>query len=252
MIRSAIAVAVLAIATLTGIGGAQSAPQGSDSAPGTGQVAQTAAPAVRPAGTPPIYIPPRRGAPTDVAPAATRSPPVMPKVKLLAPDHTGLTVAAQPTLYMYVAEKGRLQVLIARAGDVTGANVASARIELAEGPAIRPLALSELNATLEPGVEYRVTLMFFDRAGSVRATESAMIRRVAEPLELTVITSGAAPDAQARAYASAGIWFDAVAAIGRAVAAAPAAPGPRQDRAALLEQAGLPEIAQFDRGALRR
>ncbi|MCC7049233.1 MAG: DUF928 domain-containing protein [Alphaproteobacteria bacterium] len=199
-----------------------------------------------PAPSPPIYVPPRRGAPADVAPAATRGVQ-MPKLKLLAPEHVGLTVSAQPTLYMYVAEPGRIQILITRTADAGAAPLASGRIEVKDGPGIWPLRLADLKSSLEPGVEYRVTLMFFDRASSVRATETVLMQRVGEPPELTLMTAGAGPASRARSYASAGIWFDAREAVSAAIAAAPSAPGPRSDRAALLEQAGLPEIAKLDR-----
>lgn len=226
----------------------------------TGAAAETARPSTDPAAArapagqaaPPIYIPPRRGAPADLAPAATRSPLMQQKLKLLAPDHVGLTVSDRPTLYMYVGERGHLQVLVTRGAEAAGPAVASGRVEVAEAPAIRPLDLGAMKATLEPGQDYRVTLMLFDRGGIVRSTESAVLRRVGEPVELAVIAAGADPAARARAYASAGIWFDAVDSISRAIAAAPDAAGPREDRAALLEQAGLPELATLDRNAVRR
>ncbi|MCC6468341.1 MAG: DUF928 domain-containing protein [Alphaproteobacteria bacterium] len=216
------------------------------------QIGQAAAPPqaapqpTPPASSPPIYVPPRRGSPAEVAPAATRGVQ-MPKLKLLAPEHVGLTVSAQPTLYMYVAEAGRIQLLITRSADPGAAALASGRIDVKDGPGIWPVRLVDLKTSLEPGVEYRVTLMFFDRANSVRATESVLIQRVGEPPELTAMTAGAAPASRARTYASAGIWFDALDAVSAAIAAAPSAPGPRADRAALVEQAGLPEIAKLDR-----
>jgi hypothetical protein len=62
----------------------------------------------------PVYVPPRRGAPKDVAAAATRGA-LAPRLKLLAPDHAGLTVVAQPTLYIYTQGAGSLQVQVKRA-----------------------------------------------------------------------------------------------------------------------------------------
>jgi hypothetical protein len=153
---------------------------------------------------------------------------------------------------MYVAEAGRIQVLVTRTADAGATTLASGSLQVKDGPGISALKLGDMNARLEPGVEYRVTLMFFDRASSVRATESVLVKHVAEPVELAAMTAGAPPAARARAYASAGIWFDAMDAISNAIAGTPAAPGPRHDRATLLEQAGLPEIANFDRKAAVR
>ena len=203
-----------------------------------GQIAQTADP-------PPIYIPPRRGAPRDVAPGATRG--LTPRVKLLVPGHTALTIAEAPTLYMYVGEAMKLQVLLTRADDLAGQALATGQIEVKQIPGITPIRLAALGAKLVPGVEYRVTVMAFDLAGRPKANESVIMERVAEPPELAAMIAGADPQERARTYASAGVWFDALDALGAAVDANPKAPGPHESRAALLDQAGLPEIARFDR-----
>jgi len=193
----------------------------------------------------PIYIPPRRGAPKEVSAAATRGA-IAPRLKLLAPDHAGLTVAAQPTLYIYAQGTGWLQVQVKRATD-PGAGFISPRIEIENPPAIRAVPLAGLGVTLEPGAEYRVTVMSYDRAGTVRATDSALIERIVPPVELSIMTAGQPVSAQANAFASAGIWFDALDAISRAIDGAPGSAAPRRGRAALLEQIGMKEIAGFDR-----
>ena len=196
----------------------------------------------------PVYVPPKRGGPANVAAAATRSGiDPSPRLKVLAPSHTGLTVAAQPTLYMYVAEPGAVRVRVMRAASLSDPPVATGRVEVQSAPAIVPLSLLGLNATLRPGVEYEVIVSMYDtRSGAVRGTDSAMIERVSEPAGLSAAQTGA-PLARARLFAKAGLWFDALGAGGEAVNAAPASAGPRGHRAALLEQAGLPAIAEFDR-----
>ncbi len=204
------------------------------------------------AAAPPIYVPPRRGGPSDVAPAATRGGAVRHKVKLLAPDHTGLTTSAKPTLYMYVGETSRLQLLLTRIGDTAAPPVASGRVDARDAPAILAVRLDSIGANLETGVEYRLTVMALDQGGSIRASDAVQIMRVAAPPELAAAAAAGTPQAQARVYAGAGVWYDALHALGQAVAAKPGDPSPRTDRAALLEQAGMPEIAFFDRRAAPR
>ena len=203
-------------------------------------------------GSPPIYVPPRRGGPSDVAPAATRGGVVRHKVKLLGPDHTGLTTVAQPTLYMYVGETTRLQLLLTRVGDTAAPPVASGRLEVQGAPAIVPLQFAALGANLDIGVEYRLTVLSLDRAGSIRANDSVLLMRVAAPPELAAATASGPLPVQARILAGAGVWYDALHALGQAAAGTPADPAARADRAALLEQAGMPEIASFDRRAAPR
>lgn len=251
MDRSAIFIKLVAAATLSvagGIGlfapaaGAAEPPRAaaSDTFPVRSRLTQTP-----PQESVPVYVPPRRGAPKDVSAAATRGA-IAPRLKLLAPDHAGLTVAAQPTLYIYAQGAGWLQVQVKRATD-PGAGFTSPRIEIKDPPAIRAIALAELSVTLDPGAEYRVTVMSYDRAGAVRATDSALIERIAPPVELSVMTTGRPASDQANAFASAGIWFDALDAISRAIAGAPGSAAARRGRAALLEQIGMKEIASFDR-----
>jgi hypothetical protein len=201
---------------------------------------------------PPVYVPPRRGGPSDVAPAATRSGPTRQKVKVLGPDHTGLTISAQPTLYMYVGETGRMQLLLTRVSDRAAPPVASGRIEVAQAPTIVSLPLSSLNATLEQGVEYRLTVMALDKSGSIRASDAVQIMHIAAPAELAAATAAGTSQAHARVYAGAGVWYDAIHALGKEVAATPSNLSARSDRAALLEQAGMHEVASYDRRLANR
>jgi hypothetical protein len=48
-------------------------------------------------------------------------------------------------------------------------------------------------------------------------------------------------------YAESGLWYDAVEAISELIAAAPQDAQWRQQRAMLLEQADLPDVAAYDR-----
>lgn len=217
-------------------------------APGGGACLAEEAKPAESADAPPVYVPPKRGGPANVAAAATRSgADAAPRLKLLAPGHTGLTVAAQPTLYMYVAAPGTVRVRVMRAARLADAPVATGRVEVAAAPAIVPLPLLGLNATLRQGGGYEVIVGMYDaQSGALRGSDSAMIERVSEPAGLSAAQTGP-PLTRARLYAQAGLWFDAIAALGEAVNAAPSNPGPRGHRAALLDQAGLGAIAEFDR-----
>ncbi|MGQ0674707.1 MAG: DUF928 domain-containing protein [Rhodospirillales bacterium] len=196
----------------------------------------------------PVYVPPKRGGPANVAAAATRSGLTDAlKLRLLAPNHTGLTVAEQPTLYMYAAEPGAVRVRVMRTASLSDPPIATGSVEVKAAPAIVAVALKDLKANLRAGTEYEVVVSMYDSAsGAVKGTDSAMIQRVAAPAGLAARPSDS-PLARARAYASAGLWFDAIGALGEAAAAQPASPGPRGHRAALLDQAGLKALAEFDR-----
>lgn len=48
-------------------------------------------------------------------------------------------------------------------------------------------------------------------------------------------------------YAENGIWYDAIASVSTRIEAAPSDPELRAQRAALLQQVGLSDVADFDR-----
>lgn len=196
----------------------------------------------------PVYVPPKRGGPSNVAAAATRAAPARAQaLKLLAPGHPGLTTAAQPTLYFYVGEPGAVRVRIGRGASLSDPPVATGRIEVASAPAIVPVSLATLKATLRAGRDYEVTVTMFDPAtGAMRGSDSAVIQRIADTPEVLAARKQP-PSSRVRVYAAAGLWFDALGAAGDSIAAAPNDARARNHRAALLEQAGLREIAEFDR-----
>lgn len=256
---SAIARALIAVAILSLLG-APSAPALADNAAAAPVAAPAAKPVFRirsdaaqtsPSDPLPVYVPPRRGAPKDVAAAATRSG-LGPRLKILAPDHVGLTVSERPTLYIYAQGPGTLQVQVSPSGPETGAKaIVAGRVELSsDRPVIRAVELGSAGGNLAIGTVYRIAATVFDRGGAVRSVDSAQIERIAEPIELGVMTAGATPMSRANAYASAGVWFDAIDAVSRAIDAATTTALARRGRAGLLDQAGLAEISGYDRKAM--
>ena len=196
----------------------------------------------------PVYAPPRMGAPKEVTAAATRDPaPRADLVRLLAPNHTGLTLAEKPTLYMYIGEPGTLSVTLRSQSDLAGPALASGRIEIATAPAIIPLSLAKLGASLRAGTGYVLNVAMYDPTGRVRGSDSTSLERITPPADIAQAASGK-PLERARRYAAAGLWFDAMGALGDAIATDPAM---RAHRAAMLDQIGMPSVAAFDRTAPR-
>ena len=73
-----------------------------------------------------------------------------------------------------------------------------------------------------------------------------MIERTALPAELSSKLSGVGRSQRVAIYAEAGLWYDAVEAISEEINAVPNDIALRKQRASLLEQVGLPEIAAYD------
>jgi len=194
----------------------------------------------------PVYKPPLLGAPATRVGGASRGDADRDVVlSVLAPESTGLTSRAQPTLYWYLAKR--------LAGPL--------EFTLNDDHSIKPLVEMPVNATqpgiqvlrlsysLKPEVEYQWAIAAVTDPGQ-RASDliaSGTIRRVELPATVAVQINRASPSERLFLYAEQGFWYDALAALSEQIEAHPADSRWREYRAALLEQVGLHAIARQDR-----
>jgi hypothetical protein len=68
------------------------------------------------------------------------------------------------------------------------------------------------------------------------------VERIVPAPELAASLTSAGSPERASLYAGAGLWYDALTALGEMIDRAPSDPEPRRLRAALLKQVGLPEV----------
>ncbi|MCP5149110.1 MAG: DUF928 domain-containing protein [Chromatiales bacterium] len=200
------------------------------------------------------YAPPMRGAPATRLGGGTRGTSDAPDaLAVLAPEHTGLTTSGQPSLVWYAGQPITVPVEITvvdpDAIDPTLAVTLSPPIE----PGVHVVDLAARGVTLEPDREYQwFVAMVLDPAQRSRdVVAGAAVRRVAESPELRARLATTRGVGRAAAYATAGIWYDAVAELTTMITAAPSDPSPREARASLLEQVGLEDVARHDRTTSR-
>jgi hypothetical protein len=172
----------------------------------------------------------------------------LPSIEVLAPDHTGLTLSAQPTLYWFLSRPSRHPIEITLIEE----RVIDPVLELTLEPTsagIQALPLARHGLSLKPGVEYQwVVALVLDPAQRSRdILASALIRRVQAEAVLKGGLESAAPEERLRLYAEAGIWYDLIDTLSEAIAARPDDAELRGRRAMLLEQAGLLETTAFER-----
>ena len=189
-------------------------------------VVQYRAPAVNPA--------PRR-----IGGSTRGVPPSLPAVIALVPDHLGLTVHEQPTLYWYLsaATAARIEVAIIEPG------VESPLLEVTvpgSAPGMQRIDLGTHGVNLRSGVEYEwsVALIADNAQRSRDVVSGGAIIRVDRPGDRSQSPA---------TLASRGHWYDALMALDHAQGDARFAPEMRAQRAALLEQVGLNEVALFER-----
>lgn len=203
------------------------------------------------------YRPPLRGAPATRVGGGTRSiGPQTFTLSVLAPNETGLTTRAEPTVYWYVSEPltHPVEFVVTTAEPLKDATPPALEITLqppiAKG--VHALRLGDHGVKLKPGVEYQwfVAVVNNPAQRSNDIVAGGAIQRI----DNSVVEGRMKQSPSARraaVYAESGIWYDALEELSREINANPADARLRQQRAALLEQVGLREAAAFDRATMR-
>ena len=197
------------------------------------------------------YQPPRKGAPS---PGLRRGGGTrgmnqsVPVISLLAPEHVGLTVSEQPTLYWFTPTKQDQAFEFTLIGENAEAPAVETKLSSPIQPGIHQIKLSDYKVKLSPGERYNwsVALIVDAEERSANIVAKGAIERIdRDKMEQPVAANLSDADA-AKRYAEAGIWYDAVMALSDQIQANPADTTWRQMRAELLEQAGLTEVAAND------
>ena len=194
----------------------------------------------------PAYKPPVRGAPASRVGGGSRGAADNPFVlAAIAPDHTGLTTAEQPTLYWYVSGKVALPVEITVIDDVGIKPLLEKTLDKPITPGVQKLSLKDFAVRLQPGVEYRwhVALIVDPAQRSNDILASATIRREAPSDSVRAKFAQSQGNSLTRAYAEEGYWYDSIDTLMSQMQGNPADPSLKRQYAALLEQAGLVHIA---------
>lgn len=191
-------------------------------------------------GDEPEYNPPARGAPSGRVGGGSRG--LEPPLTALAPDHTGLTISAQPALYYFLPTGSDVRVALRVASDPKAQPLLEKDFAPPDKSGIQRLDLKALGVTLKPGVEYRWTV------SNARTSSTGMIRRV-EPWGDLARKLNGVPSGRSRytLLAREGVWYDALDEVSRAAGQGAAGAIAGRHRAALLEQIGLDSIARRER-----
>jgi hypothetical protein len=197
---------------------------------------------------PVLYIPPKKGAP---APGLKRGGGTrgmnksVPVISVLAPDHVGITLLEQPVLFWFAPAKQNLSyefTLIAETADSPAVEV---KLPQPTQPGIQRIKLSDYNVKLSSGERYQwsVAVIMDPEEPSANIVAKGVIERVdRDKLEQPLPSGFSKADAPKR-YAESGVWYDAIMAFSDQIQSDPGNMDLRQQRAVLLEQGGLGEVA---------
>jgi hypothetical protein len=193
-----------------------------------------------------VYKPPLRGAPAVRIDGGSRGSGVsLICLTVLAPDHTGLTVQEQPSLFWYQSQPADVPFELTLLADNTVQPLLLVRLPDARAAGIQRLNLAEHNVKLLPGVEYEwvVALVVDPENRSKDVVASGWIKRVEPSPSLQSRLENATAEDLPSAYAEEGIWLDTLTAMSALIEARPKDKALQGGRAALLEQVGLTNAA---------
>jgi hypothetical protein len=196
-----------------------------------------------------VYKPPPRGAPARRVGGGTRGAGgTATTIAVLAPEAVGLTLEEQPDLFWFISQPSRVRVEVALIEGTSPAPVKEVSLEGVQSAGIQRFALREHGVRLDEGTDYEwsVAIVPDEAARSGDIFSTGAIRRVTPDAALSEKLKGLSGIARASALAEAGIWYDALGTLGRALETG-ADPRIRAARADLLQQVGLAEAAAFER-----
>lgn len=197
----------------------------------------------------PVYKPPKRGSPAVRVSGSTRGTgDPLPALHVLAPDHIALTVQQQPVFQWYLSKPAQVRFEFALVNEYSIEPILEHDFGTVHSHGIQQLDLADTDVVLEPGVPYQwsVALIPDEQSRSGDLVASGMIERIAVSKELAARLKDTSDYEQAMTYAEAGIWYDALAILSKLIAESPADVTLRTQRAALLEQVGLPAAGLLD------
>lgn len=172
----------------------------------------------------------------------------MPMLSVLVPNHTGLTIKDQPSLFWYQSKPCALRFELTLVVPDIAQPVLEFSLPRAEREGVQRLPLQDQNTTLSPGVEYQwtVALVPDEENRSQDIISSGTIKRLAPSPEFMSKIVKKTQEELVYLYAEEGLWYDALETVSELIVANPSAHF-HELRAQLLEQADLPDVAAYDR-----
>ncbi len=200
----------------------------------------------------PVYRLPKVGKPRGRIGGGRRGPIAgAADIRALVPDHVGQTTSAQPSFYWYLGEpvSGDVVLELTVVDESSIDPMLDRRLELPAAAGLQRIRLSELGVSLEPDQEYQWSVAVVpdpdDHSKDVVA--SGWVQRVPASDALSEQLAAAGPEGAAAVYGEAGLWYDMLDAAFESIRANPQSDAYRDQLAAVLEQAGLPEEAARQR-----
>ncbi|WP_447970020.1 DUF928 domain-containing protein [Nitrospira sp. M1] len=199
----------------------------------------------------PVYKPPKGiGAPGGRVGGGTRGDDMaLAMLFAMVPDHLGLTIKEQPSLYWYLSKSAPYKMVLT----VNHEDYIKPVLELTladDGvPGIHTICLRDHNVKLELNKEYQwfVELVVDQDSPSKNLVAGGYIKRIVPPETLLAELRNAEPQEVTSVYSEAGLWYDAFDSISDLIERAPENPEYPKGRVYLLEQIEMSDILEVAR-----
>ena len=175
-----------------------------------------------------------------------------PAVTALVPDHVGITAKQHPELNWFLSKRTSLPIRFTLMDEHSTRALVERPITNPEKAGVQAIRLSDIDVALQANIQYRWYISVIRDAGSPsrNIVTGGMIERCefSECLVLDATTTVCSRDTVIRSAAN-GFWYDAMGCVSDLIETSPEDMGLRKQRAALLEQVGLHEVAEWDLAA---
>jgi hypothetical protein len=195
----------------------------------------------------PVYQPPKLGKPTRTVGGGSRgSRDKVPALFVVAPEHVGQTSSAKPSLFYFVdrVPDPSIRVEFTLLDEESIDPLVQKVLPTPKRAGVHRIRLADYGVKLDPGAEYEwsVALVLDPKERSKDIVATSWIDRVPQSPELK--SRIASEGASASVYADAGLWYDAIGALSDQIDSDPGNVQLAEQRADLLRQVGLDEIAK--------
>jgi len=207
----------------------------------------------------PIKKDSQAGKPATIMPNITYKPPLLDDIadmtadstkgmkgktvilQVLAPNHTGITMQPQPTLYWTMRSKATIHFTIT---EIAAGAEPILKAEIEKGPGIQQLDLTQNDISLKPGTRYRwsVTQVIKEGDKSTDIIASGVIERIKPGEGLSNRIKRVRGMALVDVYAIEGIWYDALQTISSMIDETPEDRNLSAIRQSLLNQVGVTKL----------
>jgi hypothetical protein len=198
----------------------------------------------------PVYTPPSETMPRARVGGSLRGTDGKdPEIVALVPDHVGLTVKQSPSLNWFLSKPTTLPIRFTLIDARSVKPLYEGPIPTPDQAGVQSLNLKDLGLVLEPDVQYRWYISAIRNSNS--PSQDIVAGGIIERCEFSACLVETAVDLTCDRQsvlrnAVRGFWYDAMSCLCEMIDASPSDQILRRQRAALLKQIGLHEVADWD------